>query len=64
MRESEPIGALYEIAASERLRLRRPERSIETLKALAASGATGLAKRAQAELRERVTADLRKELGR
>lgn len=44
--------------------LRKPERSIETLKALAASGSTGLAKRAQAELRDRVTADLRKELGR
>lgn len=37
------------------LRLQRPERSIEQLGALAASGSSGLARRAQAELRERTS---------
>lgn len=44
--------------------LRRPERTTEQLRALAASGASGLARKAQAELRERVHAEMRDELAK
>ena len=40
--------------------LHTPQRSLETLRALAASGHSGLAKAAQRELRDRVNAALRK----
>lgn len=40
------------------LRLQPPEKPLTVLKALAASGASGLAKRAQAELRRRMHTEL------
>lgn len=46
------------------LTLTRPQRTLEQLRALAASGSSSFAKRAQAELRARVAEQLRKELGR
>lgn len=42
----------------------RPVRTDAQLRALAASGASGLSKRAQAELQRRMTDALRKEMGR
>ena len=44
------------------IRLQRPERSLDQLKALAASGASGLARRAQDELRARTSQKLAQEL--
>jgi hypothetical protein len=41
------------------LTLQKPRKSLDTLKALAGSGSSGLAKRAQAELRARTEAALR-----
>ena len=46
------------------LTLRPPQRSLETLRAIAASGASGLAREAQAELIRRRAEQLRRELGR
>lgn len=42
------------------LTLHTPQRSLETLRALAASGHSGLAKAARAELQRRTTEALRK----
>lgn len=44
------------------LRLQPPVKSLETLKALAASGASGFARRAQAELKARKVEALRQEV--
>ena len=44
------------------LRLLPPEKTTEQLRALAASGASGLARKAQAELRQRVAAELQSTL--
>lgn len=41
------------------LALRAPEKTFEQLRALADSGASGLARKAQAELQRRVAAELR-----
>lgn len=46
------------------LRLQPPERSLAQLRALAASGASGLARKAQAELRARINAEIRAELAK
>lgn len=43
--------------------LQRPVRSLETLRALAASGRSGLARAAQKELAARTLAGLRKAVG-
>lgn len=45
------------------LTLRKPERSLETLKALAGSGSSGLAWAAQAELKDRMNKSLAASLG-
>lgn len=41
------------------LKLTPPQTPLPTLRAIAASGSSGLARKAQAELRERITAELR-----
>lgn len=46
------------------LQLRRPEKTVEQLRALAASGVSGLARKAQAELRDRMAEKLSAEIGR
>jgi len=44
------------------INLKPPERTLETLKALAASGSSHFARKAQAEVRQRVHACLRGEV--
>lgn len=46
------------------LHLTPPEKPLSVLKALAASGSSGLAKKSQAELQRRQTAKLASEIGR
>lgn len=46
------------------LSLKAPEPTTAQLRAIAASGSTGLAKKAQAALRDRVNAELAKAVGR
>lgn len=46
------------------LTLQRPEKTTEQLKALAASGSSGLARKAQAQLRDRMLAEIRAELAK
>lgn len=45
------------------LQLVAPRRTLEQLKALAASGSTRFARKAQAELRERINEQLRHDVG-